>query len=516
MVDLLTSLVEKSLVALDDQRPDGQARYTLLETVRQYAAERLRAAGEDGLVRARHRDWCLAFAEAAARQMWVADQERWLDRLETERDNLRAALDWSWSEPGAVEAAGRLVAALWWFWHVRGHPTEGLRQIERALAADAGVSPRTRAGVLNGAGFLAYYSGGFQRAVPLLEEALALAQAVGDGWNAAYALGSLGLVTPHLHGDPARARALLQEGLDLARANGDRFNVVRLVNNLGVVAMIQGEHELAWSLFQESLAGYRALGSTSMVAMSLTLLGRVAFFRGDAERAGPLLEESVAMSRAAGFTQNLGLALTGLARLTRTRGEPERATALFQESLTHRRAIGDMHGVAECLDGLAGIARVQGKPARATRLFGAAEALREAIGVRVSPSNRALSEPDLLAVRAALGQQAFAAAWAEGQALSLEAAIEEALAPPEPVAADATPRAARPEAAAGPLTPREREVAALVVRGLTNRRIGEALVITRRTAEVHVARILRKLGLGSRAELAAWAVEHGLRDAEPG
>ena len=512
---MLDRLVDSSLVVADRRPGGGHGRYRLLETIRQYGADRLEEAGEEGAARDAHRDWYLRHAEAVDPELRSGGERTWLPELDADFENFRAALAWS-EQRGDLQAVARLSAALWWYLHLRGLMGEAHEQLSRALAIE-GVPPAVRAKLLNGAAMVAYDRGEYLEATALAEEALALSEQAGDAWGAAFAQSSLGFIA-YFQGEYDRAEALLRRGLALARASGDHVNVARTLNNLGVLALARGEPDAVRALFEESLTHWRQVGSDGPTALALLFLGRAAHERGEQARAAALLDESVAVARRAGYARAAGPALYLSGRVAMAQRQPGRATALFQESLTIRREQGDRRGIAECFDGLATAAAARRQPEVAARLVGAAEGLREAIGVALTPFAAAAHTQLVDGLERRLGE-GFAGIRAEGQAMPLDEAVRFALGGrPEPEGRRAGLGGRRPpgptavpESEPSPtlLSQREREVAALLVRGLSNREIAAALVLTEGSASNYVKRILAKLGFRSRAQVGVWAARHG-------
>jgi non-specific serine/threonine protein kinase len=453
VLDVLGQLINKSLVLLEERA--GEPRYRLAETVRQYAHERLEAAAELVPMRHRHLDWYLALAEQAEAALGGGlAQVAWLDRLEREHGNLRAALQWGSVEGGARAAGARLAAALRRFWSVRGHLSEGRRWLEGALARGTPEPAGTRVRILLGAANLALDQADYERATALYEEGLALCRDLGDTARSATALGQLGIVALE-RGDFARARALLEESLALRQELGDRGGIASSLSGLGIVANDQGDHEAAGALFERSLALYRALSDPGGIVASLNGLAGAAWGQGDLERARALIEECLAVCREVGEQRGIANMLANLGSLAREQGEHERARALLEEGLALSRDLGDRAGVARTLtslgtvalgqalyaqaaarfseglalnwelrarhdlvfslEGLAEVAERTGRPARAARLLDAATALREALGMPLQPAHPAASGHDRSAARP------------PGQGLSLEEVIAYAL-----------------------------------------------------------------------------------------
>jgi predicted ATPase/class 3 adenylate cyclase/Tfp pilus assembly protein PilF len=384
VLELQAHLVEKSLVTVEES-PAGETHYRMLGTVRQYARDRLVEAGEATGVRDRHRDWFLDLAERGGSELRGPDQAVWLERLEQEHDNLRAALEWSQADAGGAEAGLQLAGALYRFWHVRGYLTEGRQWLEGALTASTDVAALPRAKALHGAGYLAWAQADVVRARSLLEECLAMYRELGDKRGLARALNSSGLV-PFEQGDLERAAALWEQGLSVAREIEARDLIATLLNNLGEIARIRGDYGQARALYEEAL-GNEVQGSTQGRSIRLFNLGFVACAQGDYEA----------------------------------------ARSFFTQGLVISRQLGDRVSIASCLEGFAGVYAMNGEPERAARLLGAGEALRKVANSPVQAGDRDEYDRFVAAARSALGEEAFAAALVEGHALSLEEAIELAL-----------------------------------------------------------------------------------------
>jgi DNA-binding CsgD family transcriptional regulator/tetratricopeptide (TPR) repeat protein len=468
ILELLSQLVDKSLVMVD-LRP-GETRYRLLETMRQFAREKLVEAGEVAQVRRCHRDWYLGLAERVDPKLRGPEQGVWLERLETEHDNLRTALEWSAAEPGHPDTELRLAGALRWFWFIHGHWTEGRGWLEHALSRSDDARPTFLPKVLHGAAMLARFQGDHDRALALCERGLALSRELGDKESIVWFLIWLGAVALH-QSDYDRAGALFAESLPLSRALEDKWLIIMTLANLGVVARLRGDYEQAAALQTESLALGREVGDRWRIAFSLASLGLVALQMGDRDR----------------------------------------AAVLYRESLALCKEIQDRWIVHDCLDGLALVASAQGQYDHAARLLGAAGTLREILGYHPFAIDRVGHEKHVASVQAGLSDPAFAAAWAEGEAMTLGQAIEHALSPTVAIGTQPERSSAYPnDAHVRLLAPREREVATLVTQGHTNREIAALLGIAERTAETHVQHILNKLKFTSRAQIAVWATELGL------
>jgi len=425
VLDLLTSLSDKSLVVVEQN--DGLSRYRLLETVRQYARERLLQSGGGEALRERHRDYYLTLAETAEPKLLGAEQTQWLQRLGEEHDNLRSALEWSLVEEGSG-AGLRLCGALQRFWATRGHLSEGRAWCVRVLGK-AGAEERTqeRAKALNAAGALAWYQGDYPAARTLNEESLAIQRQLGDRKGAAASLNYLGGVACD-QGDYSAARALCEESLAIRRELGDRWGMAGSLNNLGNIARHQGDYPATRALHEESLAISRELADRSGIAHSLNNLGNLADEQGDFASARALHEECLAIMRELGDRRGMSASLDNLGNLASDQGNFVSAGALYQESLAIGRELDDRRGIAFSLGGLAGVAAALGSSLRAARIWGAEARLRAEIGSPLPPNDRADYEQSVAAARAALGDDAvFDHAWQEGRALTLERAIELAL-----------------------------------------------------------------------------------------
>jgi tetratricopeptide (TPR) repeat protein len=470
---LLAALVDKSLVVVEERA--GETRYSLLETIRQYGEEKLREAGEETALRARHCDWYVVLAEQGEMGMRGRMNEAWLARLERELPNLRAALDWSHAQPNGAEAELQLFGGLAQFWSVRGYWSEGRGRAAAALARLDDASPAVQAlactveglsawirgeyphaktwleravplarevplahpmgdrwllaVALGGLGLVAADQGSVDRAVELIEEALPLFRALGDDWGIAWGLCGLGHVARG-QGDYARAVARYEEALAHARAAGNGTIIAYTLDHLALMRQHQGDYPRATAAYQESLAVWRELGSRFGIAQSLRHLGTLARLQGDLARAAAVGEEALALCRELGSPLYIAPALHLLGTVAHEQGDDARAAARFAESLVICQEINQQSGAAQCLDGLAAVAHSRGEPERAARLLGAAAALRDAIGLIPSPAERADHERTLAAVRAAMDPEAFVAAWGAGRAMPLRQAVDEALAIP--------------------------------------------------------------------------------------
>jgi predicted ATPase len=421
---ILNSLVNKSLL-----RRSSAGRYDIHELVRQYAGQKLRAARELDRARAAHFNYFLRFAEQAEPQLTGPEQAIWLDRLELENDNIRAALGWSFERP-AVELAAQLAGALWRFWMARGYLGEGRGWLEKVLAPENQLAPGLRAKALKAIGVLAWSQGEYPQATEFCETSLAIYQRINDKDGIATCLHYLGSLALH-QGEYARSAQFLEASLTLRRELGDRWGVAACLNNLGALAGRQGDIMQAEQFYEQGLAVVRELGDKERIAVMLDNLGAVARDRRDYARARQLYEEGLALFREVNNRWNIPTCLNNLAGIALDQDDYARARTLFRESLALLQDLGDKEGIAECLEGLAAVAaRLARRPEdikRAARLVGAAEALRAAIGSSLATVDRLLHERTIAAIRAGLDEAAFAATHGEGHAAPLDQSIAYAL-----------------------------------------------------------------------------------------
>lgn len=380
-LDGMQSLLTNSLVRRVDGA-DGEPRVAMLETVHEYALERLVARGERNLVAHRHLTYFLALAEAAALQMGAAGNRRWLNRLDLEHDNLRGALRWAWERGAGVDGL-RLAGSLWQFWATQGYIAEGRRWLEAALVAGRQAPAAERVRALTGAGILAYVQGDFGRAAALHEEALALRLALGDSHGIASSLDNLGIVA-FKQGDNGRSAALFEEALELRRALGEKQHIAASLTSLGLVAFEQGDYRRAASLHGEALALLRALKDSRGIAGSLDNLGIALSEQGDYARAATLHEEALTLWRRLEDSQGIASALNNLGVVAHMQGDYARAATLHEEALALQHALEFTLGIAKSLNNLGNVAYMQGDYTRAVALLEEALALQRAVGVEQS------------------------------------------------------------------------------------------------------------------------------------
>jgi predicted ATPase/DNA-binding SARP family transcriptional activator len=467
---LLSALIGKSLL-----RRTEDNRYSLHELVRQYAEERQRECDEFEEMCRKHSRFFLGLAEEAEPQLIGTEQVSWLDRLEKDHDNLRAALEWSLQRAEkmdglsteerdrAVQECLRFVGALYLFWKRRDHWSEGRDWIGRALSHTAklpGSSARAKAlngavllaveqadvetakrlseenlalstalhdpyslaAALNSEGYLLWKQKNFGAARARCEEALALFRALGNKFSCAEALHYLGHIATN-QGEYPDARRYLDESVSTYDEIGDKFGLNFSIGDLGLVAYLQDDCATAHAYFERSLRGFQQMRSIPGIVSQLNGLGDLARYRGDFEEAGRLYTESLELYRAMGDRDEIPSMLHNLGYVEHHRGDGARALALFQEALAMQCEMGNQPGIAECLAGIAGVLGVQGQARQGARLLGAAEALRESADAVQWLANRIEYSSTLELFRQSLEPSALAAAWEEGRRMTLEGAV---------------------------------------------------------------------------------------------
>jgi predicted ATPase len=418
---LLASLVDKSLL-----RWDGVERYDMQELVRQYAGEKLQQASQADAMRRIHALYFLAFAETAEPNLTSSARGQWLKQLDQEHDNLRAALAWSQETVDAGETSLRLVGALFWFWFFRNYVSEGRSWAEGALTtASTSGPPRAWANALYSAGFLAFVQEDFAAARARLTESVERWQETQDRRGLAWALSNLALVLCNYE-DYSVADDLGAESVAILRELEDPWGLACVMYHFGNVAYKRGDYATARPRYEESLAFWRRVADPWGQAMPLYRLGLIACKQGDYVSARRLLEESLALRRQAGHKYHILLSLSGLAEVALGQGNCQQAAACLAQSLALHQELGTNNRIGP-LEQFAQVAAIQGRLECAVQLWGAAQAQRDLIGHRPLPGESLGNHHVVAAVRAQLGEEAFAAAWAEGRAMSMEQAIAYAL-----------------------------------------------------------------------------------------
>jgi tetratricopeptide (TPR) repeat protein len=430
ILNLVGHLVDKSLVSVDAQiiSQSGQTRYRLQETIRAYAHEKLDDSGETERLRQQHRDYFIAFAEQAEPKLKSAEQFDWLDRLEAEHDNLRAA--WECAIESDADLALRLASALLDFWSMRVNPGEGRLWLAELIdRTNQWGSTAKRAHVLGVAGRLAYLQRDFASSRSLLEAALAIARKAGDQKEIAYVLLWLGW-TAHRQRDDQTAEALAEECLAIYQQLQNRWGMAMAIYRLADVLASQGQYAEAEERYMNSLATFREIGDKFRAGYVLNGLGELARLQGDYVRAGKFYEEHIEILREQRSSVALVTASVNEAWVSLYLGDYPKARALFEESLRLSSEYSNKIALMDCLAGFAGVFGMSGKPERAARLFGGVEALLERSGMRggMDPADQKEIDHYVTHVRSQLDETVFTRAWSEGQALTLDQAIEYALA----------------------------------------------------------------------------------------
>ena len=465
LFDGVASLVDNSLLRREER--GDEPRYRMLETVRAFGHEQLAALGELAGARRAHAHAFLALAERAAPEWYGSRPATWLDRLEADHDNLRAALGWAVEQPEA-EMGCRLAVALHWLWRVRGPVSEGRRWMEAILATSEGLSPDLRASLLNRAGDLAMVQGNLPGASSLHERSLVLAERSTDRSVLTWSHGFLGLTAFHL----------------------------------GDLALAEHHLERAVALAQEA-------GPPAWIPAALPILASVARRRGDHHRAVALVEEALAFSRAHEMAWYVATILTHAGDEAVDRNELPRAEASYRDALSRLLALGERREVAGALAGFAWTAALRGDAERAARYCGAVEAVLELFGVNLVHGGQLRYERALDAAQASLDPAAFAAARATGRGLQPDHVLNDVDQLSASDTHDHPGTRVTLQNSLG-LTEREMAVLHLLAERRTDREIAEALFVGSRTVQSHVAHILTKLGVANRREAADEARRLGL------
>jgi len=418
-LDGLAHLVDHSLVQ-QAIGAEGVPRFIMLETIREYALERLAEHDELEQLQQRHAAWCLALAQAAAPAVTGPQQPDWLDRLEHEHDNLCAAMQWAMDQRER-EMALAFCAALWKFWQFHSHFSLGQRWMDAALAQSATLRSNLRAEVLCGAGWLAFSAGSNAKAQTLFAASLALARDLGDLRATAMALHGAGQMA-QMQGRFTQARNLYAESLALFRELDDHQEIAWSLHHLGKLAREAGDNDDALALVEECLALFRDSGHAWGIALALRHRGYIAYLHRDLARAMGCYQEALALDQELGDTANRVWTLGCLAEMTAAQGDHARAAALFAESLKLARQVADSAGVAWCVTGLMRLAAIQGAAEQQARFLGAMEALLDQLDVRLSRDEQADWERQIGSARTQLEAETFTRAWATGRSITVEQA----------------------------------------------------------------------------------------------
>jgi len=508
VLNTLSHLVDKSLVTAD--RPErGETRYRLLETIRQYALEKLAGSGEVEESRNRHLKYFIQWADDTDLHLSDAEQLQWLERYESERDNLRAALEWCNADEQQAEAGLQLAVACGRFWRLRGYLSEGRTHFTSVLSrAKAQEKTELRARALYWSASLAYLQSDYPATRSLGEVSLTLWRELNSKDKAGLAdiLDLLGELATE-EGDYTTVPALFEEALEIFKELEDPRGIGDMLMQLGWAYMRMGEYDRVAVYMEEALALFREIGHVSLLGFTLSGLGELAIRQGQYARATKLLEESLVIRKQHGHKWGVGAVLGSLGWVALRQRDYKRMRDYLSESLAIRTEIGDKGGIAWCLEKLAQAKHEHSQFEQAAKIFGHAESLRAPIRSVIDPADLPDYNRFISRLQAALGSDAFAALWAEGKSMRFEEIMECALSEPEP--ASESTRAEKEKF--GGLTAREREVAVLIAQGKSNREIAEAMTVGVKTIETYVTRILNKLGFDSRVQIATWAVERGLK-----
>ena len=456
VLDALAELLEDGL--LHRTVVADEPRFTMPETICEFALEELEAAGEADRIRHRYASYYMTMAEEAAPSLIGARQQAWFERLATELANIRSGMRWSLAND--PELALRTAAALWRFWYAKGQLREGAYWLDRALSVTSDDRSVHRVRALNGYGVLIWASGEPERALRLQQESLSLAQELGDAWGSAVARADIAIVEFEI--------------------NGDAASLIRKT--------------------EQALATFRELGDRHLEAIALNTLGDVALIQGDLTAAIQRFREAVSIASELGDATSHALSLCNLAQAERRQGALERAEQHHLEALALSERIGAQEDVLYNLAGLAGLAAERHDFERAAELLGATTRLSDATGIALQPAEQEQFDRDVARVRQATANGAFAAAWDRGRSR-----------PPDDFVAfavSALPAVERPTAYG--LSQRETEVLGLLANGCSDREIADALFISSDTASTHVRNIRRKLGVHTRAAATAFAIRHNL------
>lgn len=462
VLDLVAALVDASLLR-PEAAPDGTTRYSMLEMIREFAEEQLHARGEAEPMRARHAAYFVAFAERNEFAELLPGGEFAQARLEAEHANVRAAIEWL-AEDGEAGVVLHLAASLGLFWGEQGHYREGRAWLERALAGAGAVAASDRAKALVALGQIQVYQGAFQE-----------------------------------------AEAHLAAGLAACRQHGEAFHEANALLSLGALATGRGDYDRGTTLLTDALRAAEAVPhpwlASIMTGWVLNNLSSAPRAQGNYPLAAEHLEAALRLQREAGYTPGIIMALGDLGDVVRDQGEPTRALACYREALALGRSRPGSRVVTDVIEAVGIVAAASGLAERGVRLVGAAAAQRDRLGLRYRVTeNEAALEQAVASARAAMGEPAFASAWAAGYTFGPDETLAEALLP-FMVAAD-SPGVV--------LTAREAEILRLLVAGQTNAAIARALFLSVRTVENHVARICAKLGVRTRTAAATAAIAAGL------
>ena len=551
--EAVTSLIDKSFAQQREEAND-EPRLLMLETVHEYAWEALAAHEEVEAVRQAHAAYYLRLAEEAEHGLISPEQEQWLERLEREHENLRAALAWL-IEQSELETALHFATALWRFWSLHGHHREGYSILEHLLTAAGPGAVALRAKALIGAGVLTGELGQHVQAEALCKEGLQLFRELEDRQGMILSLWALGKIV-HKKNQYATAHIWAEEALALSREMGDAWGMATSLETLTLLAVEEGRYEEGRALAEELLWRSKQAGNSRGVTVALMSLGEATFAVGDLVRGQEFLTECLVQTRAAGNVLLIAYILFPLGYTACLQGEYTTASALIEEGMMYAQKVGDREAywwwhfgralvafgqgdypeartqlgesltilsqweysypffVTTSLDLLGEVTAALGEPAWAARLWGAAQKVRRTDDIPpLLPVFRGNYEQYVTIVRERLGEEAFQAALAEGRAMTPEQALTArgSVTLPRSLASGPTvaPLTKSPRYPAG-LTAREVEILRLVAQGMTDAQVAEQLIISRRTVNWHLTSIYSKLGVTSRNAASRYVIEHHL------
>lgn len=422
----LESLANKSLL-LQTRDLHGEPRFTMLETMREYALEKLSEAGETALVRERHARHFQSLAEAGKWELYRPETPYWMARLEADHDNLRAALEWILQTNPDGETGLRLVANLARFWEVGNYLYEARGWLHRALESRGADAPSAaRADALRLIADIAYLQSDYAATRTFYEEALAIYRELGDEGNAAHSLLGIGEVDTEV-GDFDSALALFEQAYTIMRQRDDVFGRARAVAQLGFAATRLGQYEQARKKLEEALVLYRQVDEKIGTTLVYSGLGEIAVREGRFDEATALLSESLRLREEVGYKWGIAASLGSLAWVALLQGDFAQAMKTLAESLLIRKEIGDVGGMAWCLEKFAEIAHLRGDSGRATRIYGAAAALRAPVNSVIDPTDQPAYEQVIDRLRRTLSDDVYQSVWTEGTAMPLDRVIEYAL-----------------------------------------------------------------------------------------
>lgn len=427
VLDGLSSMVDKSLVRQVEQS-DGEPRFVMLETIREYGLEKLAGSGEEALTRKAHAAYYVVLAEDAAAEKEPSQVKSWMDRFETEHDNFRAALDWLTNGKHA-EWGIRLATALFRFWEMREYFTEGRQRLEAVLQLPSTAAQETaRMRALFAAGILAADQGDYDAFERLLRENLEIARRQGDRQSVAVSLNALAVVGRDM-GRLDVANALFEESLEVWKVLGDRLAVARGLSNLAAVRKSQGKYEEAHALYEECQTIFGELEDRTGVAWAFNHQADLLREQGDLPAARSLYQCGIGAFREVNDRWGIARSLADLGNLTREQGDYAASGELYRESLSLFQELGHKRGIARGLESFAALAAARGDSEGALRLAGVAAALRQSIGAPLTVSEQAILDQCLEPARRKLSTPAARAAWLEGWVMPVEIAVSEVLKP---------------------------------------------------------------------------------------